>query len=98
MSMRVTPSRRIRPWRNKMGGYIGTGNRRAMKGLNSADRLEALFDAAPLAIPLISSLVPTQGTATATFTRALAATFTDHEGVLRTALSGEARFQGARRV
>ncbi len=98
MSMRVTPSRRIRPWRNKMGGYIGTGNRRAMKGLNSADRLQALFDAAPLAIPLTHSLTPTQGTATATFTRALAATVTDHEGVLRTALSGEARFQGARRV
>lgn len=50
--------------------------------------------------PLQSSLVPSKakGSATHTFTRASAATLVDWEGLIRTAVSGEARFAGARRV
>lgn len=49
---------------------------------------------------LTTSLVPeySAGSPTPTFTRATKATFTDQDGVLRTALNGEARFQGSRRV
>ena len=47
---------------------------------------------------LTHSLVPNLGTGSATFTRATTATVKDHEGVLRTAIAGEARFEGARRV
>jgi hypothetical protein len=48
--------------------------------------------------PLNNSVVPLIGTGSATFTRATVATVSDHEGVLRSCLSGEVRFQGARRV
>lgn len=51
-----------------------------------------VFDA-----PLIASIVPRRGDAP-TFTRATSATVVDHEGVIRYAKSGEARFYGARRV
>jgi hypothetical protein len=47
---------------------------------------------------LKTTVVPNYGTGSATFTRATVATVSDHEGVLRSCLSGEARFQGARRV
>lgn len=50
--------------------------------------------------PLLTSIVPdisASGT-TITYTRATVATGTDHEGRLFSALSGEARFTGARRV
>jgi hypothetical protein len=51
-------------------------------------------------LPLLTTIVPDRasGSATPTFTRATTATFIDHEGVLRSVLSGEARFSGARRV
>lgn len=51
-------------------------------------------------LPLQSTLVPTvaAGSSTPTFTRATTATFQDWEGVVRTAISGESRFVGARRV
>lgn len=51
-------------------------------------------------LPLLTSLVPTSsaGSSTPTFTRATTKTVVDWEGVLRTALSGEACFTGARRV
>lgn len=51
-----------------------------------------VFDA-----PLTTSLVPRRGGA-ATFTRATTASVIDHEGIIRYVKSGEARFQGARRV
>lgn len=51
-------------------------------------------------LPLRTSLVPKycRGSGTPTFTRASNAYVADHEGILRLAKSGEARFQGARRV
>lgn len=52
-----------------------------------------LFDA-----PLDSSLILRKGTGDPTFTRSSEATVTDWEGIIRTAVSGEARFMGARRV
>ena len=48
--------------------------------------------------PLKSSLSPQRGTGSATFTRATSATVTDFEGIIKTVKSGEARFEGARRV
>ncbi len=50
--------------------------------------------------PLVTSLVPpyANGSGTPTFTRATTAYQTDFEGKLNAVLSGEARFQGARRV
>src|SRR5574343_1306469 len=51
-------------------------------------------------LPLRTSLVPKycRGSGTPTFTRASNAYVADHEGILRLARSGEAWFQGARRV
>jgi len=53
-----------------------------------------------LSVILQNSLIPARatGSSVATFTRASTATFTDFEGITRTALSGEPRFMGARRV
>lgn len=50
--------------------------------------------------PLLTTVVPTRsgGSPTATFTRATTATVTDWENIVRPVLSGEVRFQGARRV
>jgi hypothetical protein len=54
----------------------------------------AIFDA-----PLTTTLVPVKaGDPTFTFTRATTAYVQDQDGILRNAVSGEARFQGARRV
>ncbi|MEE9303617.1 MAG: hypothetical protein V3U84_07500, partial [Thiotrichaceae bacterium] len=63
--------------------------------LIAGDLDNILFD-----LPLTSSIVPRQatGSAVATFVRSDPATVKDFEGLVRTALSGEARFQGARRV
>ena len=47
---------------------------------------------------LTNSLLLRNGTGSPTYTRATIATVTDHENIVRTVLSGEARFQGARRV
>ena len=51
-------------------------------------------------LPLRTSIVPKycRGNGTPTFTRASDAYVEDHEGILRLARSGEARFWGARRV
>lgn len=50
--------------------------------------------------PLTTTVVPTRssGSPTATYSRATTATVTDWENIVRPALSGETRFQGARRV
>lgn len=48
--------------------------------------------------PLRTTVVPTRGAGSATFTRATTATVVDFEGLVRNVLSGEVRFQGARRV
>ena len=47
---------------------------------------------------LTSSLIPSASVWTITYSRATPATVTDHEWVIRNVKSGEARFQGARRV
>lgn len=51
-------------------------------------------------VPLTNSVVPqyANGSRVATFTRATTATVTDWENIVRPVLSGEVRFQGARRV
>lgn len=53
-----------------------------------------------LDLPLKSTLIPhrARGSSTPTFTRATTATVIDQEGIVRSVLSGEARFAGARRV
>jgi hypothetical protein len=48
--------------------------------------------------PLLTSLSFSRGFGTPTFTRATTATVTDFEGIIKTVKSGEARFEGARRV
>lgn len=52
------------------------------------------------AAALTTTIVPaiSLGSPTATFTRATTATVNDQDGIVRSALSGEVRFQGARRV
>jgi hypothetical protein len=52
------------------------------------------------AAALTTTIVPgiALGSSTATFTRATTATVTDQDGAVRTVLSGESRFQGARRI
>jgi hypothetical protein len=59
------------------------------------------FPPAPtFGVNLINNIIPyaAGGSSTPTFTRATTATVSDWEGVLRTAISGEVRFQGARRA
>lgn len=48
--------------------------------------------------PLTTSLIPARGTGNPTFVRATVASFLDFEGRVVRVLSGESRFQGARRV
>lgn len=48
--------------------------------------------------PLLADLRLVRGDGTPSFTRATTATVTDFEGLIKTAKSGEARFEGARRV
>ena len=57
-------------------------------------------DTLQFSVPLLTTLVPTvaKGSRTPTFTRATTAMVSDWEGLLKTVLSGEARFKGARRV
>jgi len=68
---------------------------RLLGGLNSNARVLATAD---FRAPLRTSLFLTRGTVAPTFTRATTGTVVDNDGVLRTAMAGEARFTGARRV
>ena len=54
--------------------------------------------AADLDAPLTNSIIPQRGVGAVSYTRATIATVTDHEWVIRNCISGEARFQGARRI
>jgi hypothetical protein len=65
---------------------------------SSSQGLNALVNSAEFIAPLVTDVSLSRGTGSATFTRATVATVTDHEDVLRNCLSGEVRFQGARRV
>jgi len=60
--------------------------------------IQRLFNSASFYAPLTHTLALERGTGSPTFTRATTATVEDNEGVLRTAIAGEARFEGARRV
>lgn len=66
----------------------------------SVSAISRLFNSAAFYAPLTHSAIPTRAASgtTATFTRATTATVRDNEGVLRTAIAGEARFEGARMV
>jgi len=57
----------------------------------------AAFPAETFFAPLTNSLALTTGTGPATFTRASTATVVDDQGIVRNCVSGESRFQGARR-
>lgn len=73
--------------------------RRALYELNN--NLAAagnLRDTATFFAPLTTSIAMSKGTGSPTFTRATIGSVTDQDGVPRVTLSGEARFQGARRV
>ena len=69
-------------------------------GNQNGDLRQQLLDGAPFLAELTHTAVPQRAApgTTATFTRATTATFTDFEGVLRTAPAGCARFVGARFV
>lgn len=54
--------------------------------------------AADLDAPLTNSIIPQRSMGAVSYTRATIATVTDHEWVIKYVKSGEARFQGARRV
>ena len=54
--------------------------------------------ASELYAPLTNSIIPQRSMGAVSYTRATIATVTDHEWVIRQCLSGEARFQWARRV
>ncbi|MEK0418298.1 MAG: hypothetical protein RI949_2304, partial [Pseudomonadota bacterium] len=75
--------RRLSSWVNQVLGGSAGGS---------------LLSSAPFFAQLTKSLVLNRGTGSPTFTRATTATVTDNEGILRTAIAGEARFTGARRV
>ena len=67
--------------------------RGANSGLTPYSQLRFRSDLQQSLIPQVS-----KGVATPTFTRATTASVPDFEGIVRTALSGEPRFKGARRV
>lgn len=74
-------------------------HRRKLMANNVGSALSSLLTTGvTFAAPLTTSIVPQTGTGSATYTRATVATVFDNESVLRNVLSGEARFQGARRV
>jgi hypothetical protein len=71
----------------------------ALTSLRSSGGLSGLARSRTFSAPLTNSLLASgKGSTTPTFTRATTAFFKDFEGVLREVQSGEARFQGARRV
>jgi len=78
------------PWTTDANGYIPIGF--------SESGVLSFLDNAEFIATLTHSLVLDEGTGSPTFTRATTATVTDNEGILRTAIAGEARFVGARRV
>jgi len=63
-----------------------------------SDPAQPVFNTSEFFAPYTSSLTLTRGTGVTTPTRATAQTFTDHEGVLRTAPSGVIAIEGGRMV
>lgn len=68
------------------------------KGIDGGRILVPYANGSRFFAPLTDSVVPNRSIWPITFSRATAATVLDHEGMIRYCLSGEARFQGARRV
>ena len=68
------------------------------KGIDGGRILVPYANGSRFFAPLTDSVVPNRSIWPITFSRATAATVLDHEWVVRYAKSGEARFQGARRV
>ncbi|TXH51575.1 MAG: hypothetical protein E6Q97_18140, partial [Desulfurellales bacterium] len=77
-------------WSTDANGYIPIGISEA--------GAEQILSEAEFQADLTHSLVLDAGTGSPTFTRATTGTIQDNEGILRTAIAGEARFTGARRV
>jgi len=78
-----------------------TRHRRLMMANNVSSALAFLNDGVLFSAPLLNAVTLQQGYGAPSFTRVDAtprATVVDWEGVLRTALTGEVRFTGARRV
>lgn len=73
---------------------------RAIANNFGGDVRQALLDGAPLLSELLHTTIPQRAApgTTASFTRATTGTVQDNEGILRTAIAGEARFTGARGV
>ena len=88
------------PFRGRLSqrGYLGIGVRRALGGKGQAQGGSGGLPPFSFWAPLTTTIVPSKGSGVPTFTRATTATQTDWEGKLNQVLSGEARFQGARRV
>ncbi len=86
----------------RLGHRLSANDRRrlAMMYANNqgGSSRQSLLDGAPIRLPLTHSAIPTIGNLTPSFTRATTGTVSDNEGILRTAIAGEARFVGARRV
>ena len=71
----------------------------ATNRLNDGGRLPLSYPPrAGFEAPLTNSIIPQRSVGAVSYTRATIATVTDHEWVIRNVKSGEARFQGARRV
>jgi len=68
------------------------------KGIDGGRILVPYANGARFFAPLTDSVVPNRSIWPITFSRSSGATVLDHEWIVRYCLSGEARFQGARRV
>ena len=68
------------------------------KGIDGGRILVPYANGSRFFAPLTDSVVPNRSIWPITFSRTTAATVLDHEWIVRYCLSGEARFQGARRV
>ena len=67
-------------------------------GQSNSSALEQALRQASAHFPLRTNLLALRGSSAITYTRATTGTVFDQDGVMRTAISGEARFTGARRV
>lgn len=79
-------------------GYLGAGAKRVLGGLVGEAAYRHFLSHPSFDAPLQTTAVLVRGSGNPTFTRATTKTFLDWEGVVKTALSGEVAFQGARRV
>lgn len=76
----------------------GRGGFKLTKGMFLPPFNDRTFPVPLLDLPLTTTIVPRNSVAVPSFSRNSIASVTDWEGIVRTALANEARFQGARRV